>query len=100
MKAVILAAGKGGNVSPFSKTRPISMVSVAGNYLFDNTVNLLKKSGINDIFVVVGHQKEKVIKHISEQDELNIQYVEQKKIGEIGNAVFQMKDKILKGNII
>ena len=99
MKAVILAAGKGSNLSPFSKTRPIPMVSVAGSYLFDNTVNLLKKSGINDIFVVVGHHKEKVIEHIGEHvhNGLNIQYVEQKKIGEIGNAVFQMKSKILQG---
>ncbi|MEC7641198.1 MAG: bifunctional sugar-1-phosphate nucleotidylyltransferase/acetyltransferase [Nitrospinota bacterium] len=99
MKAVILAAGKGANLSPFSKTRPIPMVSVAGNYLFDNTLNLLNKSGINDIFVVVGHQKEKVIKHIGEHvnNGLNIQYVEQEKIGEIGDAVFRMKSKIFQG---
>ncbi|MFQ5716527.1 MAG: sugar phosphate nucleotidyltransferase, partial [Nitrospinales bacterium] len=99
MKAVILAAGKGGNLNPFSMTRPIPMVSVAGAYLFDNTLDLLKKSGINDIFVVVGHQKEKVISHIGEhvQNGLNIQYTEQRRVGGIGNAVLQVKNKISAG---
>lgn len=99
MKAVILAAGKGSNLNPFSMTRPIPMVSVAGGYLFDNTLNLLKKSGINDILVVVGHQKEKVISHIGEhvQNGLNIQYTEQRKLGGIGNAVLQVKNKISTG---
>lgn len=99
MKAVILAAGKAGNLSPFSITRPIPLVSVAGTYLFDNTLDLLKKSGINDIFVVVGHQREKVIELIGEHahNGMNIQYVEQRKVGEIGNAVLQVKNKISLG---
>jgi len=99
MKAIILAAGKGGNLLPFSQTRPIPMVSVAGTDVFDNTVGLLKSSGINDIFAVVGHQKEKVIERIGEHGHngLNIHYLEQKKLGEIGVAVSQAKSKISPG---
>tara|TARA_B100000686_G_scaffold342652_1_gene422213 strand:+ start:133 stop:1341 length:1209 start_codon:yes stop_codon:yes gene_type:complete len=99
MKAIILAAGKGGNLAPFSNTRPIPMVNVAGTYLLDNTISLLEKSGVSDIFVVVGHHKEKVIERIGEHTSngANIHFVEQKKIGEIGNAVSQMRSKILPG---
>ncbi len=99
MKAIILAAGKGGNLLPFSSTRPIPMVSVAGTDVFDNTIGLLKSSGINDIFAVVGHQKEKVIERIGEfsHNGLNIHYLEQKKLGEIGVAVSQAKSKISPG---
>jgi UDP-N-acetylglucosamine diphosphorylase / glucose-1-phosphate thymidylyltransferase / UDP-N-acetylgalactosamine diphosphorylase / glucosamine-1-phosphate N-acetyltransferase / galactosamine-1-phosphate N-acetyltransferase len=99
MKAIILAAGKGGNLLPFSQTRPIPLVSVAGTDVFDNTIGLLKNSGINDIFAVVGHQKEKVIERIGEHSHngLNIHYLEQKKLGEIGVAVSQAKSKISPG---
>ena len=99
MKAVILAAGKGVNLAPFSRTRPIPMINVAGIYLLDNTIRLLKKSGISDIFVIVGHQKEKVIELISDhaRNGGNIHFIEQKRIGEIGNAVSQMKGKISPG---
>jgi UDP-N-acetylglucosamine diphosphorylase / glucose-1-phosphate thymidylyltransferase / UDP-N-acetylgalactosamine diphosphorylase / glucosamine-1-phosphate N-acetyltransferase / galactosamine-1-phosphate N-acetyltransferase len=99
MKAIILAAGKGSNLLPFSQTRPIPLVSVAGTDVFDNTLGLLKSSGINDIFAVVGHQKEKVIERIGEHSNngLNIHYLEQKKLGEIGVAVSQAKNKISPG---
>lgn len=99
MKAIILAAGKGGNLAPFSNTRPIPMVQVAGAYLLDNTLRLLAKAGVNDIFVVVGHQKEKIIKRIGEHviNGVNVNFIEQKQIGEIGSAVAQVKNKVSPG---
>jgi len=99
MKAVILAAGKGDNLKPFTDTRPNPMISVAGKYLFDHSLDLLQKAGINDIFVVVGHQKDKLIEQIGEHvhNGLNLQYVEQKRPSGIGDAVLKIKDKILPG---
>lgn len=99
MKAVILAAGRGGNLTPFSMTRPIPMIRVARKYLFDNTLDMLKKAGINDVFVVVGHQKEKLIKQIGESMDngLSIHYFEQRGEGGIGDAILQVKSKILPG---
>lgn len=99
MKAVILAAGKGDNLKPFTDTRPNPMISVAGKYLFDHSLDLLQKAGINDIFVVVGHQKDKLIEQVGEHvhNGINLQYVEQKRAGGIGDAVLKIKDKILPG---
>jgi NDP-sugar pyrophosphorylase family protein len=45
MKAVILAGGKASKLVPFSATRPIPMLRLAGRTLFDNSIDLLKKSG-------------------------------------------------------
>jgi len=75
------------------------MISVAGKYLFDHNLDLLQKAGVNDIFVVVGHQKDKLVERIGEyvHNGLNLQYVEQKKAGGIGDAVLKVKDKILPG---
>lgn len=99
MKAVILAAGKGQHLSPFTDTRPISMINVAGRALFDNTIDLLTEAGINDIFVVVGHKREGLTKRIGEHVHkgVNIHYVEQNKSLGIGDAVLKVKDKILPG---
>ena len=99
MKAVILAAGKGQHLSPFTDTRPISMINVAGRPLFDNTVDLLTEAGINDIFVVVGHKREGLTKRIGEyvQNGVNLHYVEQNRSLGIGDAVLKVKDKISPG---
>lgn len=99
MKAIILAAGKGVYLSPFSDTRPQPMIGVAGRTLLDNSLELLKNSGINDIFVVVGHKGEKLIDALQEHehDGLNVHCVEQKQSRGIGNAVLQVKNKISPG---
>jgi bifunctional UDP-N-acetylglucosamine pyrophosphorylase/glucosamine-1-phosphate N-acetyltransferase len=99
MKAVILAAGNAPNLSPFSDTRPIAMMRVAGQTLFDNSLHMLKQSGIHDIFVVVEHQKEKLISAIGERmdDGLSLHFVEQGRSRGIGRAVLGVKDKIQPG---
>ena len=99
MKAIILAAGEGTHLSPFSETRPISMIGVAGRTMLDNTFALLKSAGINDIFIVVGHKKDKLIERLQQQDHnvLNLHYVEQKRKLGIGHAVMQVKNKISPG---
>ena len=99
MKAIILAAGEGAHLSPFSETRPISMIGVAGRTMLDNTFGLLKSAGINDIFMVVGHKKDKLIERLQQQDHngLNLHYVEQKRKLGIGHAVMQVKNKISPG---
>lgn len=99
MKAVILAAGKGPKLSPFSDTRPNPMLNIAGRVLFDHNLDLLQASGINDVLVVVGHKKEKLIEQIGEHryNGLSLQYVEQKRQKNIGDAIMQVRGKILPG---
>lgn len=99
MKAVILAAGKGLKLSPFSDTRPNPMLNVAGRCLFDHNLEMLRASGINDVIVVVGHKKDKLIQQIGEHrfNGLSVQFVEQKRQTSIGDAVMQVREKILPG---
>jgi len=75
------------------------MIGVAGRTLLDNTFGLLKSAGINDIFVVAGHKREKLIEQLQQQDHngLNLHHVEQKRKLGIGHAVLQVKNKILPG---
>ncbi len=82
MKALILAAGKGTKLNPFSNTRPIPMISVAGKTLLENSLCQLKNAGITDVYIVVGHHKERVQDFIAEKysDGMNIHCLEQKLI--------------------
>ena len=75
------------------------MIGVAGRTMLDNTFGLLKSAGINDIFIVVGHKKDKLIERLQQQDQngLNLHYVEQKRKLGIGHAVMQVKNKISPG---
>ncbi len=99
MKAVILAGGNAPKLAPFSTTRPIPMLRLAGRTLFDNSIDLLKKSGVNDVFVVVEHQKEKLIRRIGEHldNGLNLHYIEQGKCKGIGDAIMKVRNKISPG---
>ena len=99
MKAIILAAGKGSNLNPFSNTRPIPMISVAGRTLLDNSLRQLKNAGISDVYIVVRHHKERIQDFIAgkTEDGMNIHCLEQKKNGGIGDAVLQVKEKISPG---
>ena len=99
MKAIILAAGKASYLNPFSNTRPIPMISVAGRTLLDNSLRQLKNAGINDVYIVVGHHKERIQDFIAgkTEDGMNIHCLEQKKNGGIGDAVLQVKEKISPG---
>ncbi len=99
MKAIILAAGKGAKLSPFSNTRPVPMISIAGKTLLENSLCQLKNAGISDVYIVVGHHKERVQDFVAEKygDGMNIHCLEQKKNAGIGDAVRQVKDKISQG---
>ena len=99
MKAIILAAGKGVKLNPFSNTRPIPMISVAGKTLLENSLCQLKSSGVNDVYIVVGHHKEKVQNFVTENSdsEMNIHCIEQKKNDCIGDAILRVKEKVSPG---
>lgn len=60
-KAVILAAGVGDRLRPFTDRLPKCMVPVAGVPILDNTLAHLAALGTEEIAIVVGHHKEVII---------------------------------------
>ena len=59
MNAIIIAAGSGKRISDDVKSVPKSMVNVNGKPIINFQIEILKKSGINEIFVVTGKYHEK-----------------------------------------
>ncbi len=63
MKAIILAAGKATRLLPLTKDTPQSMLKVGKKTILERQIDLIKKSGINEITVITGYLSEKLEKH-------------------------------------
>lgn len=78
MQAVILAAGEGKRLRPLTNELPKPMVRVNGKPILEYTLSILPKV-IDEIIVVVGYQKEKIIEYFGDSwGNIPIKYVEQK----------------------
>ena len=62
MKAIILAAGKATRLLPLTKDTPQCMLKVGKKTILERQIELIKKSGIDDITVITGYLSEKVEK--------------------------------------
>ena len=60
MKAIILAAGEGKRLMPYTSGIPKCMVNVGGRPLIEYQIDVLNRSGINDIIIVKGHNADKI----------------------------------------
>ena len=60
MRAVILAADRGAGLDPLTAEIPAAMVPVLDRPVMAHTVGVLRRHGIEDVVVVVGHQPEAV----------------------------------------
>jgi choline kinase len=55
MKAIILAAGKGSRIKEFSQKKPKCFLQISKVPIIKRQINFLKKIGIDNIIIVVGH---------------------------------------------
>jgi UDP-N-acetylglucosamine diphosphorylase / glucose-1-phosphate thymidylyltransferase / UDP-N-acetylgalactosamine diphosphorylase / glucosamine-1-phosphate N-acetyltransferase / galactosamine-1-phosphate N-acetyltransferase len=79
LKAVVLAAGEGTRLRPFTNSRPKVMIPVANRPILQHVLEGLVKAGIKDIVLVVGYKKERIMSHFGDGKAIgaNIQYVVQ-----------------------
>ena len=89
--AVILAAGEGKRLRPFTETMPKVMLPVANKPILEYVIDAVRKSGIENIVIVVGYKKEVIQKHFKDYE--NITYVVQDK--QLGTAHALLQAKIL-----
>jgi choline kinase len=59
-KAIIVAAGMGRRLSPYTDDRPKCLVDVGGRSLLERQLESYRMAGIEDIHVVRGYMKEKI----------------------------------------
>ncbi len=76
--AVILAAGKGSKIYPFSETMPKAALPLGDKSVIEYQVTTLKKLGLRKIIVVVGHLKGQIYSALKDFED--IMFIEDREI--------------------
>jgi mannose-1-phosphate guanylyltransferase len=100
-KAVLLVGGKGTRLKPLTDKIPKALLKVHGKAVTEHILDLMKKYGIRDIILCVGHLKEKIMEHFGDGSMfgVNITYVEENEpMGTAGPL--KLAKKYLNGSFI
>lgn len=95
-QAVILAAGEGQRLRPFTATRPKSMLCLAGRPVLHYVIQALADNGIREVVVVAGYRKEQVYDYFGagERYGITINYVTQEKQLGTAHALREAADQV------
>jgi len=95
-QAVILAAGEGQRLRPFTVNRPKVMLFIAGKPILQYVIEALAQNGIRDITLVVGYRKEQVLDYFGSGEAFGVDltYVTQQRQLGTAHALVQAKEKI------
>ena len=99
MQAVILAAGEGVRMRPFTYTNSKPVIKFAGTTVLERNIRELPKE-VREVIIVVGYLQEKIRKKIGDEfDGRKITYVEQRK--QIGNGhAMMLCEKKVRGKFL
>jgi len=67
MKAVILAAGQGTRIRAVHGERPKCLIEVDNETILDHQIEGLYGAGIDEIAIVVGYEKQQIIRHVQKR---------------------------------
>ena len=89
MKAIVLCAGYGKRLYPYTETTQKTMLPLHGKPSLEYIMKGLIYGGIRDFIFVVGYQKEQIVDYFKEGEKwgVNIQYVEQIDLNGTGGAL-------------
>lgn len=92
-QAIILAAGEGQRLKPFTKLMPKVMLPIAGKPILEYVVEALAENGVRRIVMVVGYRKEHVQDHFGSGQAwgVEIEYVTQPKQLGVAHALKQAR---------
>jgi glucose-1-phosphate thymidylyltransferase len=78
MRGVILCAGYGTRMQPFSFTVPKTLLPVANRPILDHCIAKMVQAGIHEIGIVLNPKQKSIIDHLSKyKDQLSLQYIYQ-----------------------
>jgi dTDP-glucose pyrophosphorylase len=90
---VILAAGKGTRIRPFSHTFPKPLLPVLDKPLMVWQIESMRAMGVKDITIVIGHLGHEIVTSLGDGSKLGVRlsYVEQESMLGIAHAVAQLE---------
>ena len=97
IKLIILAAGEGTRLYPYTKNLPKCMVKIKNRAIIEWQLLITKRSGIDNITVIGGYKFDK-LKYLKKQN-IKLEYNPQFSKTNMVSSLFCIEDK-LKGNIL
>jgi glucose-1-phosphate thymidylyltransferase len=95
MKAVVLAAGEGTRLRPLTEDKPKGMVEVDGKPILTHCFEQLTGLGADELVVVVGYLKERIIEHYGDEFEgVPITYTHQREQNGLAHALLSVEEHI------
>jgi len=100
-QAVILAAGEGQRLRPFTVNKSKVMLTIAGKPILQHVIESLAQSGISDIVMIVGYHSEQIFDYFGEGERfgVSISYKTQEKQLGTAHAVKQARG-IIEGDFL
>jgi dTDP-glucose pyrophosphorylase len=93
LMGVILAAGKGTRMLPFSERYPKPILPIGGKPLLVHQIEAIRDLGITDIVVVIGHLGYEIVKALGDGSEygVRLRYAEQQETLGIAHALGRLE---------
>ena len=98
---VILAGGRGTRITRFTKKIPKPLLKINNLQFIQYLINFYSKYPFRKIFILTGYKGEKFIKfNKSLSNLIPIECVKERKKLDTGGALYQLKNKVQKLNIL
>lgn len=93
---VILAAGKGTRIQPFSERHPKPILPILGKPLLQHQVEIMRDLGVKRVVIVIGHLGFEIVRTLGDGSDLgvSIEYVDQGPTLGIAHAVSKLEPRI------
>ncbi len=95
-QAVVLAAGEGKRLRPFTVSKPKAMLVIAGKPILQYVVESLAQNGIREIVLVAGYRQEQIFDYLASGEQLGVKiaYATQAKQLGTADALLQAKPMV------
>lgn len=99
---VILAAGRGTRMAPFSNKYPKPIMPICNRPQMAYHIDMMKEMGIRDVFVVIGHLGYEIVRAMGDGSQygVNLTYVEQTQVFGIAHGLFQLEPYIKSPHVL
>ena len=94
-QAVILAAGEGRRLRPFTVTKPKAMLAIAGKPILQYVVEALAENGVRKIILVVGYRREQIFDWMGSGERFGVAIAYATQERQLGTAHALMQAKSL-----
>jgi len=93
LAGVILAAGKGTRIAPFSQRFPKPLLPICNRPILEYQIEYMKNAGIQEIILVIGHLGYEIAQHFGDGRNfgVKIRYVEQEETLGIAHALGRLE---------